>query len=281
LVAFIAVTILGLRGYRSLDLQPRPWLVVVAAVIGTPLALFLNALEFGATARIAGTRVPLGRSVSVAVVASASNALPIPGSLLVRNMALVSTGSAVRTALGATVVTGVAWLGVTVVGVGAFAVGTDLVAGVLVLSAGLLLIAVAGVLLARRVRGSAWRGLFVALLAIEAATALSEAGRYLLVLRALDVDGTFLQAFALAVANVLATATGIFPGGLGVREALAGLLGAAASLPAAVAVTVSAVDRMATTLVLAVIAIGLLILGRTPRIGGWLRGSPLRPEEAQ
>lgn len=82
--------------------------------------------------------------------------------------------------------------------------------------------------------------------------AASEIGRYLVVLHALGLGARFDRAAPLVLANVLSTVVGVFPAGLGVREVLSGLLSYLSDLEAALAVTTSAADRMATTLVLGV-----------------------------
>ena len=51
---------------------------------------------------------------------------------------------------------------------------------------------------------------------------------------------------------MLATASVVFPGGLGIREALAGGFSAAAGLPAAVGIAAAALDRAGVTAMYAI-----------------------------
>ncbi len=75
---------------------------------------------------------------------------------------------------------------------------------------------------------------------------------------------TLIRTLPFVSANVVAAASIVFPGGLGVREALAGGFSTAANLPAAVGFAVSAADRVSVTLVYAVLA-ALLALERRAR----------------
>jgi len=81
---------------------------------------------------------------------------------------------------------------------------------------------------------------------------------------ALDVSVTAAQGLGLAVAPVAASAVGILPGGLGLREAIAASIAALVDLPAAVGGAAAAVDR-----VLGLVVVGLFaaVLGVTGRRG--------------
>jgi hypothetical protein len=80
------------------------------------------------------------------------------------------------------------------------------------------------------------------------------------VLLALDLDVSVGQAVALTLSGVIAAATGIFPAGLGIREAVAAGIASAVSLPAAVGFVATAADRIAGLLVLAVASAVVLVL---------------------
>jgi uncharacterized membrane protein YbhN (UPF0104 family) len=74
--------------------------------------------------------------------------------------------------------------------------------------------------------------------------------RLYLVGLALGFNVTVAQAAALTVSAVLATATGFFPGGLGIRELLAAGVSPLVRLSSLVGIAVSAVDRLGTLCVL-------------------------------
>ncbi len=101
------------------------------------------------------------------------------------------------------------------------------------------------------------RSLGAALLAAEAAAVGIGALRYLLVLHGLGIPISAAQAVSLTVAGVLASAVGFVPGGLGLREALSGVIAGLVGLPAAVGVLAAAVDRLVGLPVLAVLAVGV------------------------
>lgn len=242
-VTFAVIVVWGVKGYRDADLEVQLWYLVLAAVVGTPLALALNALEFRTIASSVGADMT-GREVVVATLfASAANSLPLPGSVLVRGWSMSQKGATLGEVVRAQAVAGMTFVAVAV-----------FITGLIITSAsrGLgLVVAVAGgvaVLLTFRLRA---RWPIARLLMVETLMIGSELGRYALVLFALGVDVTPARVAGLVLANVLAVATGVFPGGLGVREAFAGLLARLSDMGAAVAVTVSAADRVATSLVLA------------------------------
>lgn len=81
--------------------------------------------------------------------------------------------------------------------------------------------------------------------------------RFWLVMLAFDLDASILTAFVLPVAGVLASALGFLPGGLGIREVIAGALSGANGDPSAVGVLTSGLDRVIALPVLSVCALAL------------------------
>ena len=64
------------------NLQWQP--IVLLAVIGVPLTLALNAVEFRVLARLNRVQMPMVKALEVTVIGSAANMLPLPGSTIVR-----------------------------------------------------------------------------------------------------------------------------------------------------------------------------------------------------
>ncbi len=243
-VIFIAIAWWAVDDYRQRGLDANVWLLATAALIGTPLAVWLNGLELMVLSRATGQEPSMSQASAVSLMASCANVLPLPGSILVRTWFLARGPRGLKAAVSVQAIAGVTFVGVT-----AAVVGVLLVAASPWAAAGLIVFGTATCVVAAKVAG--WR-LVARLIRVEAAMAASEIGRYLVVLHALGLGARFDRAAPLVLANVLSTVVGVFPAGLGVREVLSGLLSYLSDLEAALAVTTSAADRMATTLVLGV-----------------------------
>ncbi len=253
-VLFLVLCAVAIHEYQTLDLHPELWLIVPAAVIAAPIMAVLNAFEYSCGARVAGHHPSFNEAMTVSIAGSAANMLPIPGGLVVRNYAMLSAGASVAGAAHGTVATGAAWMGVTAVVVGVIVMCTSLAVGIPIAAAGVLLCAVVVVLARRRVGSAAARPIVLELLLVEIATVVVEIARYWVVLAALGAHPDLLRTMPLVGANVISAATLIFPGGLGVREALAGAFSTATKLPAAVGVAASALDRVALTVMFVILA---------------------------
>jgi uncharacterized membrane protein YbhN (UPF0104 family) len=258
---FIALSVIGIRAYSRLHLHPDLWLLAPAAVFGALLLTFLNAGEYWCGAVLARHHPSAVESITVSIAGSAANLLPVPGAVIVRNYAMVSGGATVAGALGGTVVVALAWVGVTAVVLGAIVLATDLVLGIVLSAVGLAMVVAVVLAVRRRLPGREGTIVWSTLLGVELVTVGVEIGRYWLVLAALGAHPTLLRTVPLVGANVVAAASIVFPGGLGIREALAGGFAAAANLPAAVGIAASALDRLALTAMFAVSA-GVLGLWR-------------------
>jgi uncharacterized membrane protein YbhN (UPF0104 family) len=265
-VLFLALCALAIHEYSTLDLHPKLWLIVPAAVIAAPIMAVLNAFEYSCGARIADHHPSFNESMTVSITGSAANMLPIPGGLVVRNYAMLSGGATVAGAVHGTVATGAAWIGVTGIVVGIIVMWTSLAVGIPIAAAGVVLCAVVVVLARRRVGMAAARPIVVQLLFVEIGTVIVEIGRYWLVLAALGAHPDLLRTMPLVGANVISAATLVFPGGLGVREALAGAFSTATKLPAAVGIAASALDRVALTIMFVVLAAVSAALRRSKRV---------------
>lgn len=223
------------RSIDALSLLPVP-------LLGVPLTILANAWEYQLIVELAGKRTRLKDAYRLSLFASAANVLPIPGSTLVRADALHRLGVDLRMVATSTVATALGFLGVTALLGGSLAaanVNHPVLWGVIALGAVMTAIAL---LTARRMGaplGSiAWR-----LIAIEAFSVVVKGGRFWVILSALGYDPRPEQLVALTSMSVIATATGFFPGGLGLSEALTAIIAPAVGLPAAVGLMTSAIDN--------------------------------------
>lgn len=265
---FVAAFAFGLRAVPEGTVEVTAWPFVVLALVAIPLANLANACEYAVAARIGGQRVPAGEALEVSVLSSAANLLPLPGAALVRVRAMRRRGTSYRRALSVTALVGGAWLATSLVLAGGL---LALDGGSVVADAGVAAVLGAGSLgllaSAVAVRSLAPSGdvvpLSVALLATEVLTVAVAAVRYLLVLHGLGIEVGVEQAVALTVAGVIASALGFVPGGLGLREALAGIIAGLVGLPVATGVLAAAVDRLVGLPVLAVLATAFAFRGRS------------------
>lgn len=251
--------------WRALP-EDRGDLDVVGMVVASTLVipgLVVNAEEYRVSAAIVGHRVPMRRAVRVALVATAFNLLPIPGSVLVRTGALKQAGSSTGRAVLSTAAVGLVYVGVALVLVAAV-LGTDAGLALAALPAAGLGLLGAAFLLVRRIDAArAWRLLGWAA-AVEAASVLVKAARLLLVVNALGFELSFDQAASLSLSTVVASAVGIFPGGLGLREVIAAAIAPAVDLPVSVGLLGTSVERVVALTALSVVGVFVLALTREP-----------------
>jgi hypothetical protein len=262
LVLFGVVTVVSFGRLPS-DLHPHWWPVPLVLIVTTPLTVLLNAAEFRAMGAINGHTVRWLPAIRLTVVAGAANLLPLPGGVVIRTQALHQRGSTYRHALAANASAGIAWLGTGCLVVGALVVSDrDLLATTLALlvTGAACLVVVRMVL--RRVDPSSSARNLTRLLVIETGSTVVGGLRLFLLFKVLGLSASPAQAVALTASTIIAAAVGVFPGGLGLRELIAGAIGAVVALPAGAAVAATALDRIATQLVLGLLAAVLLIPGR-------------------
>jgi hypothetical protein len=227
------------------DLTVNVGLLAVIALIGTPLALALNGMELRLIGRAAGVELSAGEAATASLLASAANSLPLPGSVLVRGWSLANKGASLASIVRAQAVAGLAFIATGLAITGALVATSSTVVGLVLCGGGVAALAV--VVTATR---SSTRIDWSRLVAVEAIMVASELARISLVLSALGIEVTAARAAGLVGAAIVSTAVGIFPAGLGLREALAAVAANATSLSSAAAVTVAVADRLATSVVL-------------------------------
>lgn len=235
-------------------------LVAIAALLVLPGAV-VNAEEYRVSARIVGQVVPVPAALRVSIIAAAFNLLPIPGSVLVRTRALAKGGSSTTQAVSSTLAVGIVYLAVALVIVAGVQVASAPVQAAVLLAVGIAMLAGATEV-TRRIATGPIRGLLGRLMVVEALSVLVKAVRLYLTIRALGFDPSIAQATSLSMATVAASAIGIFPGGLGIRELLSGLIAPAVDLPASVGLIGTSLDRVIGLATLSVLAALVLVATR-------------------
>lgn len=261
-VVFVGTAIAAAWNLPSADPQIR-WALLGAAALLTPANLVLNAVEFQVIARFVRQRIPLPRAVKVTVLGSAANLLPLPGSTLVRVHALAANRATYRGAFGASIAVGVmsvaanlllagtvmiqrapSWVVAALLGAGAFATAAAL--GIVSLGPGQ----------RHNLRFAATA------FGVELVYASVSAVRLWLILLGLGTDVALASAFALTAAGALATAVGFFPGGLGLRELLVGMISPLVGLTIPAGLSGAVLQRLLGLSVLALAAGTILVRTR-------------------
>jgi hypothetical protein len=269
LALFVATAVVAVRRLPVSELDPQPELLVAACLVSL-LGTFINGAEYKLSAHLLGGTVGLRQSTRVAVLASAANLLPIPGAALVKMESLRRSGHGARWAASVTLAIGLTWVGVAgiVAGGALLAAGDATKPATVALAVGAGTLIVSFVLFSQRgFAGSAWRALLLTI-PLEAVGVTLTAVRFMVVMRVVGFDATLPEAAAIAAAAILATAAGVFPGGLGLGEILSAGAAAAIGIPASVGAVASALDRVVNLAVLAVALVVVLLVGRLAAAGG-------------
>ena len=278
LVLFVGGAVLGALSLPDVEQEPRWELLAVVGLVGLPLTLAVNAAEYQVTAAILDYRIPFVAALRVGVLATAANLLPIPGAVLVRAHAVRKLGAPYGKIVLSTGAVGICFVGTTCLMAGAvLAASGELAFGGVLLGAGLVLLALALVLLVRERGRRTGVRLLLATAARATAAIVVKAGRLYLILVAFGYDAGVTQALTLTLAAIIALSLGFFPGGLGAAEVLAAALSPLVGLSAAVGFVASAVDRLVSLFGLAVIAGGVILLDRRRHRAGSSRGEQAAP----
>jgi hypothetical protein len=259
LLIFLAVTVVSFASLRN-GVHLHWWAVGIVLAV-TPLTVMINAAEYRVMGDINGHRIGWLSASRLTVFATAANLLPLPGGVLIRTQALRMRGSSYRHALLANAVAMLAWIGVGSVVIGALLLSTHLVAAIVLLVVGVGVVLACAVLL-RGLQLASPYALLGRLLIIELVKVALNGVRIYFAFRCIGYTASPAQAVALTAANILAAAVGIFPSGLGLREGLAGLIGAAMSVSLAEAVATTAADRVISQVGLVIVVGMLLATGR-------------------
>lgn len=244
LTVFVVGTTIAYTNLPPLHASPNWALLIGLLLLGVPLSVLWNAAEYHLTLKVVGRNQPVARTVRISIVAAAANLLPLPGSALVRAREIYRISGTGREVVRATATVGLAFLGTAALLTGLFLVApgprplalSSIAIGVLLLLGSAIMI-----------RSSAGRRarMLTMLVLVEAASVLTKALRYYVVLRALHFEPGAQEVFALTLMSVIALATGVFPGGIGGSELLAAAISPFIGISAAGAVMTSAIDNFA------------------------------------
>lgn len=260
-VAFLAMAYVSFRSLPEDGRSARPLLVVPMVVLAAPATLVLNAVEYRAMAAGLGHRLGMRSAMRVGLTASLANYLPAPGGVAVRTAALKGRGSSIGRAVSINAVAGATWLAVAALLAGCALVVTASVGrGAAAMAAGGVILSGVVVVWAHR-GGPGWRATFGRLLVAETGIVVVAGLRLWIALAAIGQAASLGAAVAISCSTVIAAAVGIFPAGLGLREAIGGGLATTVDVPVATAVAAMAVDRVCGQAGMALCA-PLLGLGR-------------------
>jgi hypothetical protein len=260
LVAFVVAVVLS---FRDLDvrLDQVSWApLALTAFVLVPLTILGNAAELKVMVRAtAEDQLSWVEAIRVVVLATAANLLPIPGAALVRIQALRTRGASGAAATGINVASAGVWVGsglvVAALALSRLAPGAAAVAG----AVGVAALGTAWFILRRAARPGRAASAMAELVVVESLVTLMHGARLLAVLLALRIDLDLVQALVIGLSAPLSAAAGVFPAGIGLAEALSGLLAPLVALPAASGVAATAVNRIIGLAVTAPVA-GVLAL---------------------
>lgn len=257
LVVFVAISVASLMNLPDTPRSPDP-IYVVPILLLTVATLLINGLEFKVAGSLASRTVPLDLAIQTSVLSSAANVLPIPGAALVRVRALREVEVSYKRAIMSTTVVGVAWLGASAAGAGVLLIWEGfLVAGSIMVVLGILAMVLGPVLMR-----AADSRVLSSLLAVEFGSMIITTLRLFFIAKATGLDISLSTAATLGLSGVLASAAGLFPGGLGLREGLSAAMAPLTESNASVAVVISALDRIVFYVVLAIAAFVLILIQR-------------------
>jgi hypothetical protein len=269
--AFVLFVVISVLAFRALPdgVRLRWGVLPLLVLVTTPLSVLANAAEFRVMGAINGHDIGWLSAARLTVIAGAANLLPLPGGIVIRTQALRKAGSSYRHALAANAAAGLAWIGMGSLAIAVLFVRDRRLAAALLMVVGLACLVAVRAILHRIDRATSTRYL-AQLIVIELATVVVSGARIFLAFRLIGLTASAAQSIALTASQIVAAAVGVFPAGLGLREALAGGIGSAVHLPLSASVAATAADRIAGQLGLAGLAAALLLSVRR-------RGNP--PDE--
>jgi len=265
LVEFATVTWWAWESVGGIEIDWR-W-VGVLLVVGAPLAIGVLAVEQHVSTYLAGVTVSFASSFRTSLAASAANYLPLPGAAIVRVGALANAGSGTGRAVAVAAALGVQWLAITMLLTVPGLLSADMnVLALGGLGGGVVVLIVSWFAFAHRFPGHTGAQL-IAIAVVTVKTLINGFNTYLGLL-AIGASIDPALALLISASGVLASAIGVFPGGIGLRELLSGVLAAIGGADPAVAALVAVVTRSALTVGLGLaVALASLAPGTPTEIG--------------
>jgi hypothetical protein len=259
-VVFLGATVLAWRSLPDIDGRVHWWAFVLVAVLGVPASIWNRGAEFGAIARLTGEHIGIAERVRVAVVGTAANMLPIPGSVVVRGEVLRRRGVALRSIGWATAIAAAVWAGSTALVAGCLlaAMSEHVLLGVVLAVGGAAVCAGSTYsVVSRPSVHDPWRAM-AHLVVVEVVSIVLGGLRLWGVLAGLGYSAGIDQAVALTVAGLVSTAVGFAPAGLGVRELAAAAISPLVGLPTSLGLLAAAINRLVELVVLAPASVALV-----------------------
>lgn len=228
--------------WRAIQILP----LLAAFCVAVPLTAVANGWEYETSARLLGQDVKLSSAMRVTVLATALNYLPGHGGAFFRVQTLQKRGPDYRQSGAATLAMGLTWVGIAAMASGILLFGYAPTPEMwIVIALGIGALGLAGLIVVverQSVRDRLhWTGL---ILGVEGVSIAVTVLRLYLVMLALNASASLTAAFMLTLAVVLGSVAGLMPGGLGVRELLAGALAPLAGLSPVLGFLVIGVDRV-------------------------------------
>ncbi|MFO7904728.1 MAG: hypothetical protein R6U98_18835 [Pirellulaceae bacterium] len=249
---FVSAWVLALD-WGSLELK---WLLM-NLFVGAPAAIALNAIGLRISANIVGVSLSFGAAFRTCCIAICSNLLPIPAGTLIQASSLASRGGSTLQS-GIIILVGNALsLAIVLALVGAILLLVIPEAGIPLLLLGIALLATCSVFILKRSSVST-ASAFIATRCLRTVVMVL---RIQLSFMIIGFSVSALDAAVFSGALVVGTTLSVFPGGLGVSEALAALLALATAVAPGAAFLATALNRLAT---LAFAGMFLLILPSWP-----------------
>lgn len=232
---------------QRLSIRDVNWALLALSALLVPVSVSLTAAEYRLIGRSVGASIGWPDAVRITVIGNVANLLPVPGAAAIRVNDLAVRTAKVGRAAAATVAIGILWLGwslalsgFALIAAGTYFAGSAMTAGGVAAAAGSWVIAPRDT--ATRLGRAEW--LTVGSL-IEIGSLAMGAARIWLILAALGLDPSAVQAVGLVAAGAIAATVGVIPGGLGVQELIGGLLAPLVGLDTAAAIVAIAVSRVA------------------------------------
>lgn len=243
-VAALVLTVAAVASWITLDisLAEIAWFPLLVSSLLVPGSIAATALEYRLIARMNGISVPFNDAIVVTVVGSVANLMPLPGAAAVRVGDILARRGEARRALSSTIGAGLLWLGWALLVAGAALISSSQgIAGGVFLIGGLGGLVLSVFLIGGWSSAGVWlsHGSLIAIFSLAVGAA-----RLLLVFASLGVDAELLGSLVLVSAGAISSSVGIVPGGLGVREGIAALLGPLVGISSAAAIIAVSVMRV-------------------------------------
>lgn len=248
LFVFLSGVLISLYSLDWSNIRIYPALIAVNVLLYAPLTIILKAISLQTAGRVIDQQLRFKSAFGASALATISNVLPIPAGTAIQSAALMKKGATLSRGGGVIVFGNVVSFSVVavVLGISLYNNGRDI--GVVIMTVGLVLLALFSVVTIRASRTV----LAAQFMGIRIARVLLMVARIHISFLAIGIGIELTQAASFTAAIVLGSATVFVPAGLGVSEALAALTAVAVSVSPAAAFIAVAMNRLVTLSVAAI-----------------------------